>query len=85
MDASGWAGWREGGEGGRPRCSPLGGEGEEVVARILARVGACADELRLLEVEREKVHGSMGSAGEDWGSYARNTSRARVPPSMELM
>jgi len=43
-------------EGGvRPLRSPPRGDGDGFVARILARVFACADELRLMEVEREEV------------------------------
>ena len=71
--------------GARPWCSPLGGEGEGVVPRILARVGACADELRLMRVERADMLARMGSAGMGWGSVVGNVSSVRVPSSMERM
>ena len=47
------AGWDDG--GCLPWWSPLGGEVEGATARSLARVGACADELRLMGVERADV------------------------------
>ncbi len=68
-----------------PRFSPLGDEGAEEVARILNRVGACADELRLMGVERAEVLARGGVAGGGWGFAARNVSSVRVPPSMERM
>jgi hypothetical protein len=71
--------------GARLRCSPLGGEREGVVPRILARFGACPDDLHLIGGEREEVRACVGSAGGGWGSDVRNTSRARVPPSIERM
>ena len=61
-----------------PRCSPLGGEGARIVARILARVGASADELRFMDVEHAEVLTIMGSAGGGWISVARNDSNAKV-------
>ena len=42
---------------------PLGGEEGVVVVRSLARVGACADELRLRGVDRDEVPTDMGRAG----------------------
>jgi len=53
-----------------------------VVARILTRVSACADELRFMDVERAKSFGNVGSAGGGWGSVARNVSNAKVPALM---
>jgi hypothetical protein len=72
-------------EGARSRYSPHGGEGEGVVARILERVGACANKLLLMGVEREEVRAKVGKAGGGWGSDARNACRGRFPPSMERM
>ena len=47
---------RAGDDGGCPPCwSPLGGEVGRAVALNLVRVGACADELRLMGVERDEV------------------------------
>jgi hypothetical protein len=83
MSASCWVGWRE--WGALPLSPPLGGHDREAVARILARVGACADELRSMRVEREEVHANMASAGGGYGSDARNASRAWLPPSVERM
>ena len=48
--------------GARPLWSPLGGDGEGALARILARVGTCADEFRLMGVERDEVLANVGSA-----------------------
>ena len=45
-------------------------------ARSLARVGACADELRLMGVARAEVDTLFGRMGEDGGSLARKASRA---------
>ncbi len=55
----------------RPRCSPLGGECEGVLARILARVGACADELYLMEVARKEVLPKWGRAGGGYLGFRR--------------
>ena len=41
------------------------------MARILTRVGACADELRSMGVERAEVFANVGSADGGWGSVAR--------------
>jgi len=38
---------------GRPGISPLGDWGGQAGARLLLRVGACADELRLIGGERK--------------------------------
>jgi len=54
----GWAG--EDG-GARHHCSPLGSEDEGDKVRILTRGNACADELRLMGVEREEVRAEVGS------------------------
>jgi hypothetical protein len=75
---------RAGEDGGlRLRFSPLGDKGARVVARIL--IVDCADELRLMGVERGEALAQMSGAGGGWGFAARNISSARVPPSMELM
>jgi hypothetical protein len=68
-----------------PRIPPLGGEGGEVVARILVRVGACADELTLMVVERKVVLSGLAIASGDWNFVVKNDSKARAPPSMERM
>jgi len=62
--------------------SPMGVKVHGVVARILARIGACADELRLMGVERAEVLANMGSAIRRWDSVARNVTNDRFPPSM---
>ncbi len=62
---------------------PLGGEGGGASALRLARVGACADELRLMGVERDEVSIGVGRAGRDEGSLSRKSARACGPPAME--
>ncbi len=71
--------------GARPRCSPIRGEREGVVARILARDGACADELCLMGVAREEVLVEWGIPGGGLGSDARNAISAKIPPFVERM
>jgi hypothetical protein len=71
--------------GARPRLVTPFVDGDEGVARILVRVGACADELRLMGVMREEVLASWGNTGEGWGSDARNTSSVSVPSFIERM
>ncbi len=66
--------------GGSPR---RGGGG--VVARSLARVGACADGLRLMGVERAEVYTLVGRVGGDRGSLYKKLSRVCGPPAMEWM
>ncbi len=56
---------------------------EEKVARILVRVGACADELRLMGVIREEVLANWDITGGGWDFDARNVSSANVPPVVE--
>ncbi len=51
-------------DGGCPPCwCPLGGEVGRTSALNLKRVGACADELRLMGVERAEVPTIVGRAG----------------------
>ena len=77
---------RAGEEGGAlPLWLLLGGDGGGAVARILARVCACAGELRLMRIDREEVHVNAGIASGGCGSDARNASRAWLPPPMEQM
>ena len=52
-------------------------------ALSLVRVGACADELRLIGVERDEVPTGLCMAGVDKGSLSRKLSRACGPPAME--
>ena len=81
---------RDGEDGGdHPRWPPLGGEGGGggglAATRILVRVGACAEELRLIGVAREEVRASLGSADGGWDSDTRYFSMARAPHLMERM
>ncbi len=60
--------------------------GKGVAARNLARlVGACADELRLMGVERDEVPTSVGRAKGRKGFLSRKVSRVCWPPAMERM
>ena len=54
-------------------------------ALSLAPVGACADELRLMGVERDEVPTGEGREEGDKGSLSRKSSRACGPPAMERM
>ncbi len=54
-----------------------------VVARSLARVGACANELRLLGVERAELYTLVERVGGDRGFLCKKVSRACEPPAME--
>ena len=57
-------GGRAGNDGGCPPwLFPLGGEVGGVAARNLARVGACAEDLRLMIVERDEVSTLVGRVG----------------------
>ncbi len=77
---------RIGDDGGCPLFRlPLGGEGGDAAALSLARVGACADEVHSIRVERDQVPNEMGKAGRDEGSLSRKSSRACGPPAMERM
>ena len=55
------------------------------MARGLARVGACADELRLMGVARDEVLAVVGRACSGEGSRASKSSRAWSPPAIETM
>jgi hypothetical protein len=71
---------RAGDEGGtRLRGASLGGD-DGHTAGILARVGTCADELRLMGVNLAVYVADRGGAGGGWGSSVRNFSRAKDPP-----
>ncbi len=56
-----------------------------VTACSLVRVGACANELRLMGVERAEVFTLVGRVGEGVGSLSKKASRACGPPVMERM
>ena len=76
-----------GGEDGEicPPFSPLGVEGGEAVARLLARVGACAAELRLMGGERYEEPTTVGRAGCGKGSLSKKVPRACGTPTIERM
>jgi hypothetical protein len=57
----------------------------EFYARVLVRVGACADELRLMGVERAEAFTLVGRVGGGVGSLSKKASRASEPPAMERM
>jgi hypothetical protein len=65
--------------------SPLGGEVGSVAPCSLARVGACADELRLVGVERAEVSALVGRVGGGVDSLSKKASRACGPPAMQRM
>jgi hypothetical protein len=72
---------RAGEDGGCPPIRPpLGGEGG-ATALSLARVGACADQLRLMGVERDEVPTEVGKAGRAEGSLSRKLARDWGPPA----
>ena len=73
------------GEGYQPFRFPLGREVGGAAALWLARVGTCADELRLMEIERDEVPTGVGRAGADKGFLSRKSSRTCGPPAMERM
>ena len=66
-------------------CVVPGGGDSGRFAFIFVRVGACADELRLMGVKWRGLPTDAGEAGGDEGSLARKLSRACVPPAMERM
>ena len=78
-------GWAYADGGCPPFRFPFGEEGMGAVALSLARVGACADELRLLGVERDEITTEMDSASGAEGSLSRKSSRACGPPAMKRM
>ena len=55
------------------------------VVLSLARVGACADELGLMGVERDELPTRVGRARGGQGSLSMNISRACGPPAIERM
>ncbi len=56
-----------------------------VTACNLMRVGACADELRLMGVERAEAFTLVGRVRGGVGSLSRKSSRACGPLAMERM
>ncbi len=66
--------------GGFAGCIPCNGGGDEQMACIFVRVGACADELRLMGVIRVVYVADRGGSGGGCGSVDRNVSRAAEPP-----
>ncbi len=82
MRLVGWAG----DEGGFPSFRfSLGGEVGGSAALSLARVGACADELRLMGVEGYDVPTGLSRAGVGKDPLSRKSSRACDPPGVERM
>ena len=77
MWAPRWAGWD------RWRVLVVGVKG--AAARDLARVGACADELHLMRVERDGVPTDVGRDEGGKGSLSRKASRACGPSAIERM
>ena len=71
-------------EGTRREGSPSGGEGV-ATALSLARVGACADELRLMGVERDEVSTEVGRADRAEDFLYKKSLRACGPPAMDRM
>ena len=55
------------------------------MASDFMRVGACADELRLMGVERDEVPTGVGGAGRTESFLSRKFLRACGPPAMERM
>ena len=79
-------GRRAGDDGGFPSWwSPLRGEVGVATACSLVRVGACADELRLMGVERAEAFTLVAIVGGGVGSLSKKASRASGPPAMERM
>jgi hypothetical protein len=68
-----------------PLVHPLEVRAKRLSRPPMALVGACAAELRFIEIEREEVRASVNKTSGGWGSDTRNTYRARVPLSMERM
>jgi len=64
---------------------PLGGGDAGQTARSFVRVGACADELRLMGVNRVVWVADRGGPDGGWGSVEKNASRASDPPWMDRM
>ena len=52
---------------------------------VWCKVGACADELRLMGVERAEVFTLVGRVGEGVGGHSRKVSRTCGHPAMERM
>ena len=64
---------------------PSEGRGAGATACSLVRVGACADELRLMGVERAEAFTLVGMVGRGVGSLSKKASRASGPLDMERM
>ncbi len=73
------------GRRGVPRLSghPWGGGARGAVVFRFVRVGACADELRLMGAGRSEVSTEVFEVEGGRGSLVRNSSSARVPPDIE--
>jgi hypothetical protein len=56
---------------------------DEASARIFTRVGACADELRLMGATRVVYVSARANGGGGCGSVDKKVSRAREPPWMD--
>ena len=78
---------RRGGDDGglSSRWTPLREGVEGASACNFMRVGACADELRLMGVVRAEAFTLVGRVGGGVGSLSRKASRAFGPPAMERM
>ena len=79
-------GQRAGDDGGFPsRWSPLRGEVGGATACSLVRVGACADELRLMGVEHAEAFTLVGRVKGGVGFLSKKASRACGLLAMERM
>ena len=64
---------------------PWGGKGGEGCLPLLVRVGACADELRLMGGRRGSTLAGVSVEGKDSAYVARMVSSAWFPPAIERM
>ncbi len=79
-------GWRAGDVGGvRSLGTPVGSGGGEKRAYLVVRVGACANKLRLMGVERGSSTTGVAGAVMDSASFAMKASSACAPPAIERM
>ena len=58
-------------------------QGEEDCVPLLMRVGACADELRIMGGERGSTLDGVVGAGKESASVARKVSSAWAPPAIK--
>jgi hypothetical protein len=70
---------------GPPLSKRGGGEKSEYISCCDLRVGACANELRLMGVERGSTLDGVSRAFEDRSSVSRKKSSAWAPPAMQRM